>query len=182
MPISKDTKNTTVAKYVELLGQSDGFIVFKTQGLAVSRVEPLRLAVRKAGGLYVVGKNTLLTKALEQQGWAVPDKLLVGPTSIAIAKDNFPGLVRGVLEYLKKENFEETQLKLVGGVLGGQEVFGESGIEAVSQLPTLPELQAQLIGLVVQPATGLVTVIDQATAGIVNVLQAWIDKREKETA
>jgi ribosomal protein L10 len=44
-------------------------------------------------------------------------------------------------------------------------------------LPTLDELRAQLIGLIVQPATGLVNVLYSATGQIVNVLQAYIDDR-----
>jgi ribosomal protein L10 len=64
----------------------------------------------------------------------------------------------------------------------GTDVLKSSGVKAVSELPTLPELQAQIIGLIVAPATGIVSVLDAADAGIVNVIQALLDKDKDGSA
>ena len=63
-----------------------------------------------------------------------------------------------------------------GGVLGGQEILSGADVVSVSDLPSLPELQAQIIGLIVAPSRNLVTILSQAESGVVNVLQAWLDK------
>ena len=52
-------------------------------------------------------------------------------------------------------------------------------VDALSKLPTLDELRAQLAGLVITPAQGVVNVLHQATGGVVNVLQAYLDKQEE---
>jgi ribosomal protein L10 len=58
----------------------------------------------------------------------------------------------------------------------GKDVLKSTGVKAVSELPTLPELQAQIIGLIVAPATNIVSILDAANAGVVNVIQALLDK------
>jgi large subunit ribosomal protein L10 len=67
-------------------------------------------------------------------------------------------------------------MSVKGGVFGGQEVLSGADVVSVSELPSLPELQAQIIGLIVAPARNLVTILNNANGGVVNVLQAWLDK------
>ena len=45
-------------------------------------------------------------------------------------------------------------------------------IKALAKLPGLEVLRAQLLGLLTQPATGFVRVINAVPQGLVNVLQA----------
>ena len=60
--------------------------------------------------------------------------------------------------------------------MGGAEVLDGAGVKAVSELPSLPELQAQIIGLIIQPSQNIVNILNNAESGVVNVLQAWLDK------
>jgi ribosomal protein L10 len=55
-------------------------------------------------------------------------------------------------------------------------------VKAVSNLPTLPELQAQIIGLIVMPATHLASLLAAATSSVLNVVQAWEDDQNKGAA
>lgn len=180
MAITRERKEELVATIVELLEASNGFTVVNTQGISVPKVEALRRKITEAGGHYMVAKNTLVTKALEQTGWVVPEDLLKGPTAIAFGKDNFPGVAKAVIQFIKDENLDDTRLKITGGVMGGTEVVNAKGIVDISELPTLPELQAQIIGLIVQPAQAIVNILYSAESGVVNVLQAWLDKDKEE--
>ena len=72
-------------------------------------------------------------------------------------------------------------MQVTGGMMNG-DVLDAQKVEAVSQLPTLDELRAQLAGMVVAPAQGIVNAIHQATGGVVNVLQAYLDKQEEGVA
>ena len=47
-------------------------------------------------------------------------------------------------------------------------------IEALSKLPGLEVLRAQLLGLLTQPSTGFVRIINAVPQGLVNVLQAKV--------
>ena len=175
MPISRARKEEQVAHYAELLAESNGFVIIEPKGLPVSKIEALRTTVREAGGEYVVGKNTLVIKALEQAGWTVPQGQLKGPTAVIFGKDNTPGVAKALLEFIEKEKLEEDKMRVIGGILG-KDVLKSKDVKSVSELPTLPELQAQIIGLIVAPATNIVSILDAADAGIVNVIQALLDK------
>lgn len=177
MPISRARKEELVAKYVELLNESNGFIIVQTQGMTVAQIQGLRNTVREENGLYAVAKNTLIRKALEQADWTVPDDLLQGPVAIIFGRDNMPGVSKALLKYIEDGDFEE-KMQVTGGVMTG-DVLNASQVEAVSKLPTLDELRAQLAGLVVSPAQGIVNVLYQATGGVVNVLQAYLDKNDE---
>lgn len=193
MAISRARKEDLVAQYVELLDVSEGITIVRTQGMRVTQVQTLRNVIREAGGQYVVAKNTLITKALEQKGWVVPEELLAGPTAVVFGKQDFPGVVKALLKHIKDTDLSEEKLMPIGGVLGGKSIFDAAGVEEVSNLPTLPEIQAQILGLLVQPAQQLVGVLQAANGGVVNVLhaadsqvlnvlQAWLNKREQEGA
>ncbi len=176
MPISKARKQELVARYVDILNESDGFVLVKTQGLTVAEVQGLRNTVREQNGLYAVVKNTLIRKALEQANWIVPEDLLRGPIAIVFGRDNMPGVSRAVIKHIEDENFSE-KMQVAGGVMSG-EVLNAQQVDAVSKLPTLDELRAQLAGLVISPAQGVVNALYQATGGLVNVLQAYLDKHQ----
>jgi len=175
LPITKDRKEELVAQLKELLEASNGFAVVSAVGLSVQKTQTLRKKIYDAGGQYVVTKNTLIRIALEQSGWSVPKDALAGPTAIIFGNDNFPAVAKAIVDFLKTEDFGE-KLMIKGGVMGGNEVLRAKDVEAVSNLPTLPEMQAQIIGLIVAPARNLVTILQNADSGVVNVLQAWLDK------
>lgn len=176
MPISRTRKEELVAQYVELLEKSNGFALVQSTGMSVPQVQALRKKIYEAGGQYMVAKNTLLKVALEQAGWHVPDEALDGRTAVAFGVDNFPGVAKAILEYVKDAQMEE-KMEIKGGVMAGDEKsLTSADVKAVSELPTLPELQAQIIGLLVQPSRQIVTILQQAESGVVNVLQAWLDK------
>ncbi len=179
LPISRARKEELVARYVDILQESNGFAIVSSQGMSVGKVETLRKRIYEAGGVYVVTKNTLLTKALEQAGWTIPEEHLTGPTAIAFGKDNFPAVAKAVLAFIKEENAAEI-MRVTGGVMGGAEILSADGVKDVSELPSLPELQAQIIGLIVQPSQNIVNILNSAESGVVNVLQAWLDKDDAD--
>lgn len=176
MPITRERKEELVAQYTELLDESNGFVVVSAKGMSVSQTESLRKKIYEVGGEYVVAKNTLIRIALEQKGWIVPTEQLQGPTAIVFGKQNFPGVAKAVLDFIKDAAVDE-KVQIKGGIMAGEaKPLNAAGITAVSELPTLPELQAQIIGLIVAPSRSLVTILQNAESGVVNVLQAWLDK------
>lgn len=177
MPVSKARKEELVAEYVDILNKSDGFVVVRTQGLNVSQIQGMRNALREQNGRYLVAKNTLIKKALETADWTVPEHLLTGPVAYIFGRDNMPGVSKALLKHIADEDFAE-KMQVTGGIMNG-DILDAQQVEAVSQLPTLDELRAQLAGLVVSPAQGIVNVIHQATGGVVDVLQAYLDTQEE---
>lgn len=176
MALTRERKEELVAQYTELLDRSNGFIVVQYKGMTVPQVDALRAKIREAEGQYVVTKNTLFTKALQQKDWPVPDDLLKGPTAVAFGLENLPGVAKAVLGVVDDALYAD-KLSVNGGVMG-TDILDANRVEAVSKLPTLDELRSQLAGLIVSPAQGLVNVLYSATGQVVNVLQAYIDDRD----
>ncbi|MCA9507452.1 MAG: 50S ribosomal protein L10, partial [Myxococcales bacterium] len=95
----------------------------------------------------------------------------VGSTAIAWSNDN-PVAPAKVLVKFEKE-FEKLELK--AGFSSDARIDAQ-GINALSKLPSLDELRAQLLGLFTSPASQLLGQINAVAANVVGVLQAKIDK------
>jgi large subunit ribosomal protein L10 len=178
LAITKERKEELVAAYSDMLANTDGFIVTEYRGLTVAKLDELRDKLREASGTYAVTKDTLFTIALKQQDWPVPSDLLIGPTAVAFGNGNLPAVAKTIQSF-KKDNDETFVIK--GGVLDGN-IFNAAEVEAISSLPTMDELHAQLAGLVVQPAALLAGLLDSATSQVVNVLQAYLQENENTAA
>jgi large subunit ribosomal protein L10 len=179
LALTRERKDELVASYVELLQNTSGFVIIQHAGMVTGDIDLLRARVREAKGQYIAAKNTLLVKALQQCGWPVPDDLLKGPSAIAFGMENLPGVAKAVLDFLGDKDAQKIAVK--GGVMG-TEIFKADKVDAISKLPTLDELHAQIAGLIVAPATGLVSVLQAANSQIVNVLQAYEDKQNEGAA
>jgi len=176
LAISKERKRELVAAYSQILEHSSGFIITEYRGLTVAEIKDLRNKLEETDSVYVVTKNTLFKRALQDNDWPVPADLLLGPVATAFANGDMPGMAKSLLEF--QEDHEDV-LVIKGGVMLG-EMLSPADIEAISKLPSLEELRSQLAGLIVQPATGLVSVLNAATADIVNVLQAYVQENSEE--
>ena len=174
MAISKDRKEELVGVYGELLGQATGFVLADYKGISVKQVNTMREKLRDVNGAYVIVKNTLFKIALQEAGWPIPEDMLAGPTGVIFGTANFPAVAKVTLGFIKDY---EGLFNIKGGVMAGQILTGKQ-VDAVSSLPSLDELRAQLIGLIAQPATGLAGVINGVVAAVPQVLQAYVSKNE----
>jgi len=167
--ITRERKEDLLAQYTDILERSAGFIVTEYRGMKMDALHQIRNTLREKDASYVVTKNRLLKIALENLGYPVPDELLNGPVAVGFAYSDLPGMVKALLDKKK-----ETDLLILKGGMIGQQVLGEADLEVISSLPTLDELRAQLAGLLVQPAQGLVNVLHAPPQNLVNVLHAGV--------
>lgn len=167
MAITRAKKEEIVARYLDVLESADGFFVAEFKAMTVAEAEQLRYKLRDSDGQYLVVKNTLLKHALNEANWPVPEDLLKGQTGVAFSKGNMPGVSKALIDFTKDFGAKFT---VKGGVMGTS-IFSGEDLEAISKMPSLPEIQSQLLGLLVAPASQLVGVVQAADAQIVNVLQ-----------
>jgi large subunit ribosomal protein L10 len=167
LAITKDRKQELVAQYSELLERSRAFILTDYQGLKVSQLTQLRRRVRDASGAYHVTKNTLIKLALEQRGLSVPDEWLDGPTAVGFCFEEVPGIAKALTEFAEESDI----LKIKGAILG-EKAVGEARVKALADLPPLDVLQAQMLGTLTGPMSGLVGTINSLLSGLVGVFEA----------
>lgn len=101
-------------------------------GLNVKRMTELRRRFRKAGVEYVVIKNTLALRAVNESG--LVSQRLKGPTGVVVAKDAITAAK--VLSDFAKENDQKPSVK--GGVYEGNAV-DEAMVSKLASLPTREE-------------------------------------------
>jgi large subunit ribosomal protein L10 len=67
------------------------------------------------------------------------------------------------------------KLEIVGGAMGAQ-LLDADGVKALATLPSLDELRAKIVGLIVAPATKIATITQAPAAQIARVLSAYAEK------
>ena len=92
---------------------------------------------------------------------------LTGQTAIVVGGKNPSGVAKIIGDFFKKR--EKVEMK--AGIVNERALTKEE-IKALAKLPGLEVLRAQLLGLLTQPATGFVRVINAVPQGLLNVLQA----------
>jgi large subunit ribosomal protein L10 len=98
-------------------------------GLNVKRMTDLRRRLRKAGVEYVVIKNTLALRAVNESG--LTGSKLKGPTGVVVSKD--ASAAAKVLVDFAKENEQRPALK--GGLVEGA-VVTEAEVKKLATLPS----------------------------------------------
>ena len=106
-------------------------------GLNVKRMTELRRRLRKANVEYVVIKNTLALRAVNESGLIATR--LRGPTGLVVAKDAV--VAAKLLQDFAKENDQKPAVK--GGMLEGRAL----DVKQVKQLASMPSREQMLADL-----------------------------------
>ena len=158
MPSAKilEEKKKVVDDLTEKLKYPAGVLV-NYSGITVNEDTGMRVKLREANVDYTVVKNTMMKFAIKNVGFEELDPVLFGNTSLAVCKDDQIAPARVIKEYADKfPNYFEIK----GGFIDGK-VISVSDINALASIPPLPILQAQLLGTMLAPITGLAVVLKQ---------------------
>ncbi|MFZ6029735.1 MAG: 50S ribosomal protein L10 [Chloroflexota bacterium] len=170
MAISKERKDELLAQYVDWANRSQALFVTQYTGLTMKDVDALRAKMREAGGEFHVVKNTLVTMALKQAGMELPEEYFTGSTAICFAFTDVPGVAKVLTDIAKGSEF----VNVKGGALDKQNISA-SAVKALADLPPLPVMRAQLLGVISAPASKLVRTLAEPARSLAAVLQAKID-------
>lgn len=158
---------------------SDKFARAKSAVLAeftkvdVETVTKLRAKLRDGKVEYKVLKNTLAKRAAKGTSVEVIADEFVGPVAVAISYDDVIAPAKILSDFIKdKEN-----IKVRSAVVEGKRIDA-NGVKALAKLPGLPELRAQLLGVLTQPASKLVRTIAAPGSQLARVMQAHVEKTQ----
>jgi large subunit ribosomal protein L10 len=135
-------------------------------------MQTLRKHMKQAGATVKVAKNRLAKIALEGTDAAAIAPLLRGPTLIAYSGD--PVAAPKVAADFAKAH---EKFVILGGAMG-KTALDANGVKALASLPSLDELRAKIIGLIVAPATKIAQLVNAPAAKIARVVQAYASKGE----
>jgi len=137
--------------------------------ITVDEIAELRASLAEHDAEFHVVKNTIFNVAAQARELPDVSEHLSGPTAIIIGGQNPSGVAKALGKFFKDK--EKVELKV--GILDNK-TLDTAQIEALAKLPGLESLRAQLLGLLSQPGTGLVRVLNAVPQNVVNVLQAKV--------
>lgn len=171
MAVSKERKGEVLATYAEWLKKSQAVILVEYTGAKMKDLDAIRAKVRESGGEFHVLKNTLARRAFSDNGMSLPEEFLVQSTAVSFAFTDPASTAKALSEAAKGKE----AIKVKGGFMGGQ-VLNASQVKALADMPPLPVVRAQLLGVLQAPAGKLVRTIAEPARGLAAVVKAFSEK------
>ncbi|HJP86227.1 MAG TPA: 50S ribosomal protein L10 [Gemmatimonadaceae bacterium] len=169
--MKREEKEKLVTELSQKLNTAQSLYYTDFTGLNVKRMTDLRRRLKKAGVEYVVIKNTLALRAVNESG-LVADTLK-GPTGLVVAKD--PVSAAKVLTDFAKENEDKPTVK--GGLLSGKKI-DNAQLKRLASLPSREQMLADLGAGMQSPMAAFVGAINGLFYMFAGALEALKTQRE----
>jgi large subunit ribosomal protein L10 len=140
-------------------------------GLNVKRMTELRRRLKKAGVEYVVIKNTLALRAVNESG--LVGERLRGPTGIVVATDPVAGAK--VLSDFAKEFEQKPAVK--GGMFDGKAIDADQ-VKKLASMPSREQMLAELGSGLMSPLASFAGALGGMLSMMVGALEALRVDRE----
>jgi large subunit ribosomal protein L10 len=140
-------------------------------GLNVKRMTELRRRLKRQGVEYVVIKNTLALRAVNESG--LVSQVLKGPTGVVISRD--PVTAAKLLTDFAKENDARPSVK--GGLLDGVSI-DESQVKKLASMPSREQMLADLGAGLQSPMAAFVGALNGLLYMFAGALDALKTQRE----
>jgi len=173
LAITKARKNELIHQYGEWLNKSQVQVLMSYAGLSMKDVDLLRSKLREVGGEFHIVKNTLVKLAFQQAGMPLPEKYFEESTAVAFAFEDAPAFAKVLTEFIKTSEV----VKVKGGYLDKKPI-PSTGVKALADMPPLPVMRAQLLGVLLAPASKLVRTLAEPARGLAAVIQAHVGPEE----
>ena len=162
----------TIVEDVKLrLNNSPFLIVVEYGGMNVNHFAELRTRLGGSGASLTVIKNTFLRRSIKDAGLPELDAHLTGQTAFVVGEKD----ICGAAKILKTFAAEFEKPKIRAGILDNS-ILDAAQVIALADLPSKEVLQAQLLGLLLSPATKLVRTLNEPGASLARVLAAIAEK------
>ena len=169
--MKKPEKDKLVAELRDKLSGAKALYYTDFSGLNVKRMTDLRRRLRKANVEYVVIKNTLAMRAVNDSG--LVGTKLKGQTGLVIAKD--PVAAAKVLSDFAKENDQRPAVK--GGVFEGKAI-DVAQVKKLASMPSREQMLAELGAGLQAPMAAFVGALSGMFYMMVGALEALKQQRE----
>jgi len=164
--VDRTEKSAVVGELNQTFQESGVVVITRQSGMTVTESSDLRVKMREAGARYKVTKNRLARLALKGTPYEALEEHFTGTTSIATSADPVAA-AKVAVEFAKKND----KIEIICGALGNK-VLDAKGVEALAKLPSIEELRAKLLGVIVAPATKAAGVLNATPQKVVGVLEA----------
>ena len=170
-------KASIVSDLSEKLNRSPFVLVTDYQRMNVNHFADLRNRLAANGAEVHVVKNSFLRRAIADSGLPDVTEQLTGQTAV-VTGENDAAPVAKILKRFAAE-FKIAAIKI--GIVD-KSILSTKEIEALAELPSREVLLAQLLGLLLSPATKLVRLLNEPASAFARLLNAKASSMPAETA
>jgi large subunit ribosomal protein L10 len=173
LAITKQRKEEVLETYRDWLKRSQAVILVEYTGATMKHMDGIRSKIRETGGEFHVVKNTLVRRVFSDNGWDLPEGYFAKSTAVSFAFSDPAATAKALSDATKGMEF----VKVKGGFMAGQ-ALSSAQVKALSELPPLPIVRAQLLGVLQAPAGKLVRTIAEPARSLAAVFRAYSEKAQ----
>jgi len=170
----KAEKQIIIDEILDRINRSPFMIVADYTGMTVPQFADLRNRLAESGAEFHVGKNALVKRATDSAG--LPEEVkgaLAGQNGLVTGEQDICAAAKVLKDFHKESGKLEAKI----GVLDG-DLLDVAQIDALASLPPMEVLQAQLLGVLQQPASKLVRVLNEPGSALARVFAAKAEAGE----
>ena len=171
MAISKERKEEVLKQYADWMKRSQAVILVEYTGVKMKDLDGIRARIRESGGEFHILKNTLARRAFADSGMQLPGDYLVKSTAVSFAFSDPASTAKALSDAAKGKE----SIKVKGGFMSGQ-ALNAAQVKALAEMPPLPVVRAQLLGVLQAPASKLARTIAEPARGLAAVIKAFSEK------
>ena len=167
-------KANIVLELSETLKRSPFVLVTEYRGMKVADFGELRSRLAPAGAEVHVVKNNFLKRAMAESGFSDVGDQFAGQTAVVTGQADVAPVAKIFKTFASEFKLAALKIGFVDGA-----ALSTAELETLAELPAREILQAQLLGLLLSPATRLVRLLNEPATALARLLNA---KAEKEGA
>jgi large subunit ribosomal protein L10 len=168
--MNREQKSAVVDEIADQIQNAEAIFAVDYRGITVAQVADLRARLRESDARFRVVKNSLSERAADKAGMESLKPMLVGPTALTLVNGDAALAAKALADAARALKL----LDFKGGVLNGS-VLSPDDVRSIARLPSRDVLNAQLVGTIAAPLTGLARGLNALIAGIAIQLQAIVD-------
>jgi large subunit ribosomal protein L10 len=169
--MNRDQKAAVVDEIAAQIGSAEAIFAVDYRGISVSQVADLRARLRDADARFRIVKNSLSERAADKAGAEDLKPMLIGPTALTLVHGDAAVAAKALSDVARQLNL----LDFKGGLLNGAPLTPDD-VRSIARLPARDVLQAQLVGTIAAPLTGLARGLNALIGGLAIQLQAIADQ------
>jgi large subunit ribosomal protein L10 len=170
--MNRDQKAAVVDEIAGQIEAAQAIFAVDYRGISVSQIAELRAKLKESDTRFRIVKNSLSERAADKAGADALRPMLEGPTALALVGGDAAMAAKALNDTARALN---NLIEFKGGLMDGNALSAED-VRAIARLPSRDVLNAQLVGTIAAPLSGLVRTLNALIAGVAIQLQAIADQ------
>ncbi|MBV9336329.1 MAG: 50S ribosomal protein L10, partial [Solirubrobacterales bacterium] len=169
--MNRDQKAAVVEELAGQIRAADAVFAVDYRGISVAQAADLRARLRESGTRFRIVKNSLTERAADEVGAVALKELLTGPTALAFVTGDAALAAKALSDAARALR----TLEFKGGLMDWN-ALSAAEVQAIARLPSRDMLNAQLVGTIAAPLSGLVRGLNALIAGLAIQLQQMVEQ------